>query len=85
MISPIDVKKMIEQIILCEYVEVEGDGHHFFAKIISKEFIGLSRLNRHKIIKNGLKNKFNTNELHALSIISTLTPEEYNKLLNNFN
>ena len=78
MLSPIEVKKMIEQIIPCEYVAVEGDGQHFFAQIISKKFEGLNRLNRHKIIKNALKNKFGNNELHALSINLALTPNEYN-------
>ena len=31
---------------LCEHVEVEGDGHHFFAVIVSSEFEGKARLAR---------------------------------------
>lgn len=81
MISPMDVQKMIEQIIPCESVQVQGDGSHFFVQIISQEFQGLNRLSRHKIIKEGLKNKFASNELHSLSITLALTPHEHNSKL----
>ena len=77
MLNPEDVKAMIAAVLPCEILEVEGDGHHFFAQIVSSSFDGLSRLNRHRLIKDGLKEKLNSNELHALSVVSAMTPEEY--------
>ena len=35
MLLPEQVKTLIEGVTPCEHVEVEGDGHHFFAVIVS--------------------------------------------------
>ena len=40
MLTPEQVKSLIEGVAACEHVEVEGDGHHFFAVIVSSEFEG---------------------------------------------
>ena len=61
----------------CEHVEVEGDGHHFFAVIVSSSFEGKARLARHRLIKDGLKPQLESNELHALSISVAATPAEW--------
>ncbi|WP_434779678.1 BolA family protein [Neisseria sp. Ec49-e6-T10] len=79
MLTPEHVKTMIEQIIPCEEVIVEGDGHHFFAQIISTQFEGLSRLARHRLIKDALAERIASNELHALSINKAMTPDEWQK------
>jgi len=40
MLTPEEVKSMIANLLPCEYLEVEGDGHHFFAQIVSNTFEG---------------------------------------------
>lgn len=77
MLLPEQVKALIEGIIPCEHVEVVGDGHHFFAKIVSAKFEGVARLARHRMIKDGLAEQLASNELHALSIETAVTPAEW--------
>lgn len=54
--------------------DLAGDGDHYSAKIISTQFSGLSRVQRHQLVYQALGKKMG-NELHALSI-QTLTPDE---------
>ena len=61
----------------CEFVAVQGDGQHFEAVIVSSEFAGLNRVKRQQRVNAILKARFDTGELHALSM-KTLTPEEWN-------
>ena len=77
MLSTEQVKEMIAAIVPCEHIEVDGDGHHFFAQIVSSAFEGKARLARHRLIKDGLAAKLASNELHALSISTAATPEEW--------
>lgn len=77
MLTPEQVKEMILSVAPCDFLEVEGDGHHFFAQIVSPAFEGLPRLARHRLIKDGLSEKLASNELHALSISTAATPAEW--------
>ena len=77
MLSTEQVKEMIAAIVPCEHIEVDGDGHHFFAQIVSSAFEGKTRLARHRLIKDGLAVKLASNELHALSISTAATPAEW--------
>lgn len=77
MLHPEQVKQMIEAVLPCEHVIVEGDGHHFFAHIVSGEFEGKARLARHRLVKDGLAAQLASNELHALSIQTAATPAEW--------
>lgn len=77
MLHPEHVRELIAAIVPCEHLAVEGDGHHFFAQIVSPAFAGKSRLARHRLIKDGLADKLASNELHALSISVAATPEEW--------
>ncbi|WP_066569631.1 BolA family protein [Snodgrassella sp. CFCC 13594] len=77
MLLPTDVADMIAAVVPCEHIAVDGDGHHFFAEIVSSAFAGKSRLARHRLIKDGLADKIASNELHALSITTAATPEEW--------
>ena len=43
--------------------------------IVSSSFEGLSMLNRHKLVMASLKDKFQSGEVHALSLV-TKTPSE---------
>ena len=73
--SPEDVKRYIAQGLDCERVEVDGDGRHFQALIVSAAFAGKSRVARHQLVYAALGERMRE-EVHALSM-RTLTPEEY--------
>ena len=47
--------------------DLKGDGDHYSATIISKNFIGKSRIEQHKVVYDALGGKMG-NELHALMI-----------------
>jgi acid stress-induced BolA-like protein IbaG/YrbA len=59
----------------CTHLEVEGDGQHFSAVIVSSAFAGKSRIQRHQIVYAALGDRMRE-EIHALSM-KTLTPDEY--------
>tara|TARA_B100000945_G_C20295696_1_gene555516 strand:+ start:297 stop:530 length:234 start_codon:yes stop_codon:yes gene_type:complete len=54
-----------------ELQDTAGDSNHYSAKIISKMFSGMSKVEQHKMVYKALKGKMG-NELHALA----LTTEE---------
>jgi acid stress-induced BolA-like protein IbaG/YrbA len=70
-----DVKRYIAQNLDCEVLEVEGDGHHFNALIVSGAFEGCPRIARHQRVYAALGDRMRQ-EIHALSM-RTLTPAEY--------
>ena len=59
----------------CTHLEVEGDGQHFSAVIVSPAFAGKSRIQRHQVVYAALGDRMRE-EIHALSM-KTLTPDEY--------
>ena len=61
--------------IACTHLEVEGDGQHFSAIIVSDAFAGKRPIQRHQIVYAALGDRMRE-EIHALSM-KTLTPEEY--------
>ncbi|MDZ7651778.1 MAG: BolA family protein [Burkholderiaceae bacterium] len=73
--TPAEVKRYIEQGLACEQVEVDGDGRHFQALIVSSAFEGRSRVQRHQLVYAALGERMRE-EVHALSM-KTLTPAEY--------
>lgn len=73
--SPADVRAFIAAGLACEHLEVEGDGRHFFATIVSPEFEGLLRVRRHQRVYAALGDRMRE-QIHALSM-KTLTPAEY--------
>lgn len=77
--TPEQVQALIAQILPCEHLEVEGDGHHFYATIVSSQFEGLGLLARHRLINDGLKSYIDSGELHAISMRATRTPAEQAK------
>lgn len=70
-----DVKRYIAENLDCEVLEVEGDGHHFNALIVSQAFEGSPRIARHQRVYAALGDRMRQ-EIHALSM-RTLTPAEY--------
>jgi acid stress-induced BolA-like protein IbaG/YrbA len=77
MVTPESVKSGIEAGLACEHVEVLGDGQHFQALVVSAEFAGRSRIQRHQLVYAALGERMRE-EIHALSM-QTLTPEEWKK------
>jgi len=71
------IKKIIHQGLPCEHLEIEGDGDHFEAVVVSAEFAGKTRVQRQQRVNALLRAYFDSGKLHALSM-KTLTPEEWN-------
>jgi acid stress-induced BolA-like protein IbaG/YrbA len=75
MVTPESVKAGIESGLACEHIEVEGDGQHFQALVVSAAFAGKSRVQRHQLVYAALGERMRE-EIHALSM-RTLTPQEW--------
>ena len=67
MVTPEQVKSYIEQGMECDHVEVQGDGAHFEAVIVSPLFEGKSRVQQHQIVYRALGGRMRE-EIHALSM-----------------
>jgi len=75
MVTPQSIEQGIAAGISCEHVEVVGDGQHFQAIVVSGDFSGKSRVQRHQMVYAALGERMRE-EIHALSMM-TLTPEEF--------
>jgi acid stress-induced BolA-like protein IbaG/YrbA len=73
--TPEDVRRYIAAGLECSVLEVEGDGRHFRALIVSPAFEGRTRVARHQLVYAALGERMHA-EVHALSM-RTLTPAEY--------
>ena len=73
--TPAQIHDYIAAGLPCVHLEVEGDGEHFFATIVSAEFDGLTRIRRHQRVYAALGERMRA-EIHALSM-KTLTPAEW--------
>ena len=65
-----EIKKHILEALPDAYIEIKdlmGDNNHYSAKIKSKVFKGMSKIDQHKLVYKSLKGKMG-NELHAVSI-----------------
>ena len=56
-------------------ISFEGENCNSRVLIVSKEFEGLTSLQRHRLVLGALKEQFQTGELHALSL-KTKSPSE---------
>jgi acid stress-induced BolA-like protein IbaG/YrbA len=75
--TPADVRGFLATGLACDHLEVEGDGRHFFATIVSTEFEGLPRVRRHQRVYAALGDRMKS-QIHALSM-KTLTPAEWTR------
>ncbi|RZS84305.1 BolA protein family transcriptional regulator [Pigmentiphaga kullae] len=73
--SPEQVRQYIVDGLPCEHVDVQGDGQHFEAVIVSAEFAGKRPIARHQLVYAALGERMRE-EIHALSM-RTLTPQEF--------
>lgn len=72
--TPEYLRDLIAAGLTCTHLEVQGDGRHFFATIVSPAFAGLSRVARHRLVYAALGEGMRA-EIHALSM-RTLAPDE---------
>ncbi len=75
MLTPEQIDSWIRTGLACEFLAVDGDGRHFEALIVSSLFNGQSRVQRQQRVNAVLREHFETETLHALSM-QCLTPEE---------
>ena len=75
MVDPQSIQEGIAAGLACEHIEVVGDGQHFQALVVSAQFAGKSRVQRHQLVYGALGSRMRE-EIHALSM-RTLTPEEW--------
>ncbi len=73
--TPSEVERYIADALPCDHIEVEGDGRHFFATIVSSAFEGKLRVRRHQQVYDALGERMHE-QIHALSM-KTLTPAEW--------
>ncbi|MEZ2719945.1 BolA family protein [Paenalcaligenes hominis] len=73
--TPELVRQYINDNLACDHIEVQGDGSHFEALIVSSAFEGKSRIQRHQVVYAALGDRMKS-EIHALSM-RTLTPDEH--------
>jgi acid stress-induced BolA-like protein IbaG/YrbA len=73
--TPDDVRRFIAQGLVCDHIDVEGDGRHFFATIVAAEFEGTTRVARQRRVYAALGDRMRE-QIHALSM-KTLTPAEW--------
>ncbi len=71
-----EIKNIIAANLVCEHIELTGDGHHWYTTIVSPEFEGLRAIKRHQRVYATLGEKIHNNEVHALSI-KAFTPAEW--------
>ena len=73
--TPEDLHRYITAGLACSHLHVEGDGQHFYATIVSADFEGRNRVQRHQLVYGALGERMRA-EIHALSM-KTLTPQEF--------
>ena len=79
MVTPENIKHHIEQGMTTAHLSVAGDGRHFEAIVVSEEFAGKSRVQRHQHVFKVLGDRMRDDMIHALSI-KTYTPQEWQNL-----
>jgi stress-induced morphogen len=65
-----DIKGLIEGALPGATVEVidEGGGDHLRADVVASQFEGLSLIDQHRLVKNAVRERSETGELHSLTV-----------------
>jgi acid stress-induced BolA-like protein IbaG/YrbA len=71
-----ELQTLISQGLHCEHIELNGDGRHWYATIVSPAFEGKRLIQRHQQVYATLGQRMHTDEVHALSM-KTFTPAEW--------
>jgi acid stress-induced BolA-like protein IbaG/YrbA len=72
------IYQAINEHITCSYLDVSGDGRHFDAVVVSEDFAGKSRIERHRLVYEALGERMKE-EVHALSM-KLYTNSEWSKV-----
>ena len=72
-----EIKRLIEAGLEGSTVEIDGDGTHFTAIIVSDAFTGKSLVQQHQLVYRTLGERMGT-DIHALSM-QTYTPDEWSR------
>jgi acid stress-induced BolA-like protein IbaG/YrbA len=70
-----ELETLIRAGLNCIHCEVDGDGRHWNAVIVSPAFEGKRLIQRHQLVYATLGHRMHTDEVHALSM-KTQTPAE---------
>ncbi len=76
MMQPDRIRELIEAGLTDARVEVNGDGRHFQALIVTPDFEGKPLIKRHRMVYDLLQEHIDSDVLHAISM-RTLTPEQW--------
>jgi acid stress-induced BolA-like protein IbaG/YrbA len=71
-----ELQQLIANGLACQHLEVDGDGRHWQAVIVSAAFEGKRLIARHQMVYATLGQRMHTDEVHALSM-KTYTPTEW--------
>ncbi len=66
-----ELQAMIEAALPGATVEVfdeDGGGQHLRAEVTAPQFVGLSRIDQHRLVKAAVKPRFDDGTVHALSV-----------------
>lgn len=76
--TPEQLEQYIRAGMACTHIEVNGDGRHFYATIVSPDFEGQRTLARQRAVYAALGERILGNDapIHALSM-KTYTPDEW--------
>jgi acid stress-induced BolA-like protein IbaG/YrbA len=71
-----ELQSIISAGLPCDVCQLEGDGRHWYATIVSSAFEGKRLIQRHQQVYATLGARMHTDEVHALSM-KTYTPVEW--------
>jgi acid stress-induced BolA-like protein IbaG/YrbA len=71
-----ELQQLIATGLSCQHLQVDGDGRHWQAVIVSPAFEGKRLIARHQMVYATLGQRMHTDEVHALSM-KTYTPTEW--------
>ncbi len=74
-----ELQDLIAAGLSCAHLQVQGDGRHWYATLVSAEFEGKRLIQRHQRVYATLGNRMVTDEVHALSM-RTYSPAEWEKM-----
>ena len=70
------IQSAIAAALPCTHLDVQGDGRHWYATVVSERFAGKRLIQRHQMVYATLGDALRTDAVHALSM-KTYTPEEW--------
>lgn len=79
MMNPSEIEQRLKEEFQDAIIQVEGDGRHFEALIVSDCFVDLALIQRQRQVYQVLNPWIANGQLHAISL-KTLTTQEYSKI-----